>query len=104
MLMIKGSLCKSHKGQLNTSVNLLKLLEDSNMTTRQGEIRVQDAYSLRCIPQIHGGSKDAIEYVKDKIDIEINSATDNPLIFDETEEVISGGNFMVNLWPLALTF
>lgn len=93
---------RGHKGQLNTSVNLIKLLEDSNMTTRQGEIRVQDAYSLRCIPQIHGGSKDAIEYVKDKIDIEINSATDNPLIFDETEEVISGGNFHGQ--PMALSF
>ena len=55
------------------------------MTTRQGEIRVQDAYSLRCIPQIHGGSKDAIEYVEDKVDIEMNSATDNPLIFEDTQ-------------------
>ncbi len=72
------------------------------MATRQGELRVQDAYSLRCIPQIHGASKDAIDYVKEKVNIEMNSATDNPLIFDETEEVISGGNFHGQ--PMALSF
>lgn len=93
---------RKHIGQLNTSKNLLKLLKDSNMATRQGELRVQDAYSLRCIPQIHGASKDAIDYVKEKVNIEMNSATDNPLIFDETEEVISGGNFHGQ--PMALSF
>lgn len=99
---IKVHKARGHEGQLNTSRNLLKLLEDSKMTTRQGEIRVQDAYSLRCIPQIHGGSKDALDYVKDKVNIEINSATDNPLIFDDSEEVISGGNFHGQ--PMALSF
>ena len=72
------------------------------MVTRQGELRVQDAYSLRCIPQIHGGSKDCFEYVREKIEIEMNSATDNPLIFVEEEEVISGGNFHGQ--PMALSF
>ncbi len=92
---------RPHSGQINTARNLLKLLDGSNMTTEQGEIRVQDAYSLRCLPQIHGASKDAIEYVKEKVNIEINSATDNPLIFNE-EEAISGGNFHGQ--PMALSF
>ncbi|MCF6466712.1 histidine ammonia-lyase [Clostridium sp. Cult2] len=93
---------RPHQGQIATAQNLLHLLESSEMTTRQGEIRVQDAYSLRCIPQIHGASKDAIKYVEDKVNIEMNSATDNPLIFEDTEDVISGGNFHGQ--PMALSF
>lgn len=93
---------RPHAGQINTSKNLLKLLENSLMVSRQGEIRVQDAYSLRCIPQIHGGSKDCFNYVKEKVEIEMNSATDNPLIFTEEGEVISGGNFHGQ--PMALAF
>lgn len=72
------------------------------MTTRQGELRVQDAYSLRCTPQVHGASKDAINYVKERVEIEINSVTDNPIIFPETREGISGGNFHGQ--PMALSF
>lgn len=93
---------RPHEGQINTGKNLLKLLEDSSMTTRQGELRVQDAYSLRCIPQVHGASKDCFKYVKEKVEIEMNSATDNPLIFLEEEEVISGGNFHGQ--PMAISF
>ncbi|MGM0547771.1 MAG: histidine ammonia-lyase [Bacillota bacterium] len=93
---------RPHKHQQGTAKDLLRLTEGSQLTTRQGEIRVQDAYTLRCLPQIHGASRDAIEYVKDKIDIEINSVTDNPLIFTETEDVISGGNFHGQ--PVALAF
>lgn len=93
---------RAHKGQINTAKNLLKLLEGSKMTTEQGEIRVQDAYSLRCIPQIHGASKDIIDYVVDKVEIEMNSSTDNPLIFKDEGEVISGGNFHGQ--PMALSF
>jgi histidine ammonia-lyase len=59
----------------------------------QGELRVQDAYSLRCIPQVHGATWQALDYVKEKLEIEMNAATDNPLIFDDGEKVISGGNF-----------
>jgi histidine ammonia-lyase len=55
--------------------------------------RVQDAYSLRCVPQVHGAVRDAVEFAASKIAIEINSATDNPLIFVEDETVVSGGNF-----------
>lgn len=93
---------RPHKGQMDSARILLQLLESSKMTTRQGEIRVQDAYSLRCTPQVHGASKDAINYVKEKVEIEINSVTDNPLIFPETKEGISGGNFHGQ--PMALSF
>lgn len=93
---------RPHEGQLNVADNLLRLLEGSESTSRQGEIRVQDAYTLRCIPQIHGASRDAIKYVTDKVNIEINAATDNPLIFAENQDVISGGNFHGQ--PMAIAF
>lgn len=93
---------RPHEGQINTGKNLLSILNGSQMTTRQGELRVQDAYSLRCIPQIHGGSKDCFKYVKERIEIEMNAATDNPLIFVDEQEVISGGNFHGQ--PMALSF
>lgn len=93
---------RPHKGQINTAKNILDILKDSEMVTKQGDMRVQDAYSLRCSPQIHGASKDAIEYVKNKINIEINSVTDNPIIFPDVEQVISGGNFHGQ--PMALSF
>ncbi|WDV47289.1 histidine ammonia-lyase [Clostridiaceae bacterium M8S5] len=93
---------RRHQGQINTASNMLKILDGSNMTTRQGEIRVQDAYTLRCLPQIHGAVKDAISFVKSKIDIEINSVTDNPLLFPDEGDVISQGNFHGE--PMALPF
>lgn len=91
-------------GQMKCAKNMLTLLEGSSLTTRQGELRVQDAYSLRCIPQIHGASKDAIEYVRRVIETEINSATDNPLIFEDEDRVISGGNFHGQPVALAMDF
>lgn len=93
---------RPHNGQVNTAKNLLNILQDSKMTSRQGELRVQDAYSLRCTPQIHGASKDCFKYVKERVEIEMNSVTDNPLIFVDEEEVISGGNFHGQ--PMALSF
>lgn len=93
---------RPHLGQISTAENILKILEESKMTTRQGELRVQDAYSIRCIPQVHGASKDCFKYVKERVEIELNSATDNPLIFADEEEVISGGNFHGQ--PMALSF
>lgn len=93
---------RPHKGQIDTAKILLQLLKDSKMTTKQGEIRVQDAYALRCVPQVHGASKDAINYIKQKVEIEINSVTDNPLVFGDTKEGISGGNFHGQ--PMALVF
>ncbi|WP_097027571.1 histidine ammonia-lyase [Clostridium peptidivorans] len=83
---------RAHEGQMATARNILKLVEGSTYVTRQGELRVQDAYSLRCVPQIHGASKDTIDYVQKKVEIEINSVTDNPIITREGD-VISGGNF-----------
>ena len=93
---------RPHKGQIDTARILLNLLTGSKMTTKQGDIRVQDAYSLRCVPQVHGASKDAVNYVKEKVEIEINSVTDNPIVFPETKEGISGGNFHGQ--PMALSF
>lgn len=93
---------RPHHGQMATARNLRRLLENSNNTTRQGQIRVQDAYSLRCCPQIHGASKDAVDYVRGRVEIEINSVTDNPLIFKEDRTGISGGNFHGQ--PMALSF
>ena len=79
--------------QTAVAKRMLNRLEGSKLTTRQGEKRVQDAYSLRCIPQVHGASWQVLDYVKEKLEIEINAATDNPLIFDNGKMVISGGNF-----------
>lgn len=95
---------RPHKGQMKCASNMLKILEGSSLTTRQGELRVQDAYTLRCIPQIHGASKDAVNYVKGVVETEINSATDNPIIFPDEERVISGGNFHGQPMALAMDF
>ena len=85
---------RPHQGQQQSARNLLRLCAGSRLTTRQGQLRVQDAYGLRCIPQIHGASRLAFEYVRGVIETELNSATDNPLIFpDEEGCVLSGGNF-----------
>lgn len=93
---------RPHKGQLSTAYNLLQVLDGSGLTTKQGELRNQDAYALRCVPQIHGASKDAIQYVLDKVNIEINSVTDNPIILPEDNLAFSGGNFHGQ--PMALPF
>lgn len=93
---------RPHKGQIDSARIVSDLLAGSRNVTRQGELRVQDAYSLRCTPQVHGASKDAVNYVKEKVEIEINSVTDNPIVFSETDEAISGGNFHGQ--PVALAF
>jgi histidine ammonia-lyase len=104
---IKDAFClnihqiRPHTGQISTAENILRLIEGSTYVTSQGQLRVQDAYTLRCIPQVHGASKDAVNYVKDKLDIEINSVTDNPIIISE-DSIISGGNFHGQ--PMALSF
>ncbi|MDD4833969.1 MAG: histidine ammonia-lyase [Lutispora sp.] len=91
-------------GQMMTARNVLRITKGSSLTSLQGELRVQDAYTLRCIPQIHGASRDAISYVRDIIAIELNAATDNPLIFSEDDKVISGGNFHGQPIALAMDF
>ncbi|WP_020007137.1 histidine ammonia-lyase [Salinicoccus albus] len=88
----KVHLSRGYPEQAAAARQMRGFLAGSALTTRQGEVRVQDAYSLRCIPQVHGASMQTLAYVKDKIEIEMNAANDNPLIFGE-DEVISGGNF-----------
>ncbi len=83
---------RPHDGQISTARNIRELLEGSEIA-KQPKKHVQDPYSFRCIPQVHGASKDTIAYVASVIETEINSATDNPTVFPETDEVISAGNF-----------
>lgn len=83
---------RPHEGALETAENFRNILADSTYVTHTAELRVQDAYTFRCIPQVHGASKDTLEYVKKKVEIELNSATDNPIITHDGK-VISGGNF-----------
>lgn len=92
---------RPHEGQIVTARNILNLINGSTFATEQGELRVQDAYTIRCVPQVHGACKDAVKYVKEKVEIEINSATDNPIITKDGD-VISGGNFHGE--PMALSF
>jgi histidine ammonia-lyase len=83
---------RPHPGQIASAGNLRRLLEESTlMESHVGCKMVQDAYSLRCMPQVHGASRAAFNHVRSVLEIEINSATDNPLVFDDY--VISGGNF-----------
>ncbi|MBL1230051.1 histidine ammonia-lyase [Enterococcus sp. BWB1-3] len=92
---------RPQNGQLATAKNIRQLIKGSAYTTVATADRVQDPYTLRCIPQIHGTSKDSVAYVKEKVEIELNSVTDNPII-TRTGEVISGGNFHGE--PLAQPF
>ena len=85
-------LLRPHKGQILTGQKFIQLLEGSELSHRPKE-HVQDPYSFRCIPQVHGAVKDNILYVKSVIENEINSATDNPNIFPDEDMVISAGNF-----------
>jgi histidine ammonia-lyase len=84
---------RPHEGQIAVAQNVLKIIEGSRILSESNYKRVQDAYSLRCSPQVIGASNDAIEYVRRVVEIEINSATDNPLIFAEEGDILSGGNF-----------
>ena len=93
---------RGHQGQKDCAENLLRLLEGSGLAKRTQPDKVQDAYVIRCVPQIHGASRDAIEYVKAAVEREINAVTDNPIIFPDEDEVISGGNFHGQ--PMALAF
>lgn len=96
-------LVRPHKGQIQTAERMRDLLEDSEIIA-QPKVHVQDPYSFRCIPQVHGASKDTIEYVKKVFRTEINSVTDNPNIFVGEDMIISGGNFHGQPLALALDF
>jgi histidine ammonia-lyase len=92
---------RPHRGQKTTADFFRRILEGSEIYSRN-KAHVQDPYSFRCIPQVHGASKDAISYAKTVIMTEINSVTDNPTIFPDLDLIISGGNFHGQ--PLALIF
>ncbi|SEA32340.1 histidine ammonia-lyase [Flavobacterium gillisiae] len=94
---------RPHKGQITTASRVKEFLEGSQII-EQEKVHVQDPYSFRCIPQVHGASKDAIDYVKKVFKTEINSVTDNPNIFIESDQIISGGNFHGQPLALALDF
>ncbi len=92
---------RPHPGQATCAANLRLLLADSQvMESHRDCSKVQDAYSMRCMPQVHGTARDALAHVVQVVERELNSATDNPLVFAETREVISGGNFHAQ--PIAL--
>ena len=94
---------RAHKGQLTTARNFRRLLEGSEMIARPKK-HVQDPYSFRCIPQVHGASKDTIDYVGGVLETEINSPTDNPTIFPEKDIIVSAGNFHGQPIALAMDF
>lgn len=94
---------RPHNGQLQTAKAVREILEGSEILA-QAKKQVQDPYSFRCIPQVHGATKDTTAYVKSVFETEINSVTDNPTIFPEHDEIISGGNFHGQPLALALDF
>ena len=94
---------RPHAGQIETAKNIKALLEGSELITRPKK-HVQDPYSFRCVPQVHGAVKDAINYVSKVVMTEINSVTDNPIVFPDDDMIISGGNFHGEPLALALDF
>ncbi|MGQ9588590.1 MAG: histidine ammonia-lyase, partial [Thermoplasmata archaeon] len=96
---------RPHRGQIRVSKNMLSLLEGSEIMVSHHDCpKIQDAYTLRCIPQVMGATLDAIWYAEEVLNIEINSATDNPLFFPADGKVISGGNFHGQPIALAMDF
>ncbi|MFW9966884.1 MAG: histidine ammonia-lyase [Candidatus Thorarchaeota archaeon] len=96
---------RRHEGQIDVARAMLEILRNSEINQSHADCGiVQDAYSLRCIPQVLGASLDAIRYAQNTLEIEINSATDNPLVFSEGSDVVSGGNFHGQPIALAMDF
>ncbi len=96
---------RPHPGQAASADNMLRLTQNSEIISSHKDCdRVQDAYTLRCSPQVHGASKDAITYTKKVMETEMNSSTNNPLIFPESNEFLLGGNFHGQPVALALDF
>ena len=94
---------RPHSGQIETAATMCTLLADSEIA-KQTKVQVQDPYSFRCIPQVHGASKDTIKYVASVITTELNSVTDNPNIFVDEDLILSGGNFHGQPLALVLDF
>jgi len=85
---------RRHPGQMESARNIMRLIKDSPLwISHQGKKKVQDAYSVRCIPQVHGAVRDTLKHVRRVLEIETNSATENPLIFPDKKIILSGGNF-----------
>jgi histidine ammonia-lyase len=97
---------RPHPGQAASAANLFRLLAGSGIrdSHRRNDVRVQDPYSFRCMPQVHGAVRDVLDDVERKLLIEMNSATDNPLVFSDSTEMISGGNFHGQPMALAADF
>ena len=95
---------RPHAGQLAVAENMRRLTEGSEIIETYKRDRVPDAYSLRCIPQVAGAGRDALKYVEEKIAIELNSVTDNPIVFHRDGEAISGGNFHGEPMAMAMDF
>lgn len=95
---------RPHEGQKRVAQNIRALIQDSEIIEKHKHARVQDAYSLRCVPQVHGASRDTLDFIAQKMQIEINSVTDNPLIFPADGEAISGGNFHGQPVALSMDF
>ena len=95
---------RGHLEQIQVAKRMKTYLSDSSLTTRQGELRIQDAYSLRCIPQVLGAAWQALHHVRETLLTEINAVTDNPLIFSQAEKVISGGNFHGEIIAIVLDY
>lgn len=96
-------LARPHRGQVKTAERIRTFLADSEIAKSEKD-NVQDPYSFRCIPQVHGASKDTLNFVRKTIKTEINSVTDNPNIFIEEDKIISGGNFHGQPLALALDY
>ena len=94
---------RPHAGQVETANNMLAILNGSEIA-KQNKVAVQDPYSFRCIPQVHGASKDVIKHVLSVFETEINSVTDNPNVFPDEDLIISGGNFHGQTLALALDY
>ena len=96
---------RPHLGQMKAASDMMKITDNSEIISSHRDCsRVQDAYTLRCSPQVHGASWDAFGYVERVIRVEMNASTENPLIFPESEEFLSGGNFHGSPWPWPVTF
>ncbi len=97
---------RPHPGQLDTARNMKALIKGSEIRKShiKDDPRVQDSYSMRCIPQVHGASRDTINYVCSVVEVELNSVTDNPLVFPEKGDIIEGGNFHGQPIALAMDF
>jgi histidine ammonia-lyase len=96
-------LIRPHKGQLKSAAEIRELLDDSEIAATE-KVNVQDPYSLRCVPQVHGATWDTLDFITKTLMTEVNSVTDNPNVFTDSEAIISGGNFHGQPLALALDY